>query len=278
VINPEQLKHIILSSDYINLKSLNLSNRELEALPEELALLKNLKEIDLSYNKLSEIPKVIFELDSLEVIYIHRNEISQIPEGIERLKRLSVFDISFNQLQYISPAIGDNTELKYLDLAHNQLTKLPDSIVKLINLKKMYLEENAFVFPPADIVDRGLYSVMFFLLHHKAEAISATTVQNIDSKPEDIDGFFRKFVNAFNLFFEQIVGVKPQVDWQVKNNQQLSLSPSEWEKINLFIENIPKGIYYKRNYDKQTIDEFKKIRDNLDLQIAKLQSLKNNEN
>lgn len=273
MINPEQLKHIILGSDYANLKSLNLSNREIDGLPQEISLLTNLRELDLSYNKIVQIPKEVFQLKNLEVLYLHRNEIQFVPREIGHLTKLHTLDLSFNSLNMLDDNIGELKALQYLDLSHNQLTRLPTTLVKLTNIKRLYLEENAFAFPPADIVDRGLYSVMFYLLHHGIKKNEANRMENAELQ-DTAENLLNKYIQSFIRFLETITGKKTVIDWKLKENQKLNLSSEELKNINQFIQNIPENLLAVHNDKDDILVDLKKVRDKLDLQISKIEASK----
>ena len=73
---PIDIKNIILSSDYLHLQILSLSNRKLKELPEEISILVNLKELDLSYNELIRLPAAITKETRLRKLNLKENTFS----------------------------------------------------------------------------------------------------------------------------------------------------------------------------------------------------------
>ena len=71
-----------------------------EILQNREALQQNLKSLDLSFKNLHSIPKYIFELSSLENLNLSHNQLQELPEEITKLKSLKVLDISWNHITH----------------------------------------------------------------------------------------------------------------------------------------------------------------------------------
>ncbi len=89
-----------LSQDIFNqtgLTELNVSgNRLTGALPAEIRKLKNLKKIDASNNPMTGIPAEIGQLSELEELNYANNKITGLPLEIGNLKKLKIFNLTGN--------------------------------------------------------------------------------------------------------------------------------------------------------------------------------------
>nr|XP_048323066.1 probable LRR receptor-like serine/threonine-protein kinase At3g47570 [Ziziphus jujuba var. spinosa] len=103
--------------------SLSLSNNLLtDALPSEVAKLKNHGELDLSENKLTgELPSTLGQCISLERLHLEGNEFEgPIPQTLESLRGLEEMDLSRNNLSGLIPKfLGKLSTLKFLNLSYN---------------------------------------------------------------------------------------------------------------------------------------------------------------
>ena len=88
----------------------DLSNRELTALPPEIAELTNLWELRLDGNRLTALPPEIGQLTSLGTLALSGNQLTALP-----------------------PEIGQLTSLGGLRLDGNQLTALPRELADLLS-------------------------------------------------------------------------------------------------------------------------------------------------
>ena len=69
----------------LNITQLDLSHCGLEAIPEEVGLLKNLEELTLIDNKLSDLPMSLASLSSLTKVEIETNQFEVIPRVIHEI-------------------------------------------------------------------------------------------------------------------------------------------------------------------------------------------------
>ena len=109
----------------------DLSNRELTALPPEIAQLANLRELKLGGNRLTALPPEIAQLTSLETLSLGGNRLTALPPEIGQLTNLEGLAPAHNQLTVLPPEIGQLTRLQKVVLGHNQLTALPPEIGQL---------------------------------------------------------------------------------------------------------------------------------------------------
>ena len=109
---------IVISSG----KSLNLSNRGLTSIPNNVFNQTNLEELNVSYNSLT----------------------GSIQSQIGQLKNLKVLNASYNKMTGVPAEIGQLKYLEVLDLSYNQLTGLPNELGNLKNLKTLNLKGNSY--------------------------------------------------------------------------------------------------------------------------------------
>lgn len=121
---------------------LDLSNKKLKRIPDNVTTLINLKNINLSDNFLTEVPKEMWLLKDLEVLDLSYNLIKTIPEGIgvlKKLRRLHIFVCYLTELPYDIVGLDSLTDL---DLRHNELESIPEYLNELKNLQVLRLNGN----------------------------------------------------------------------------------------------------------------------------------------
>ena len=91
--------------------------------------------LDLSEKKLTVIPEEIGQLQELIELQIKKNDIDTLPESICSLKNLETLILSGNKLQILPENFGKLTGLKKLEITNNYIRKLPESFENLINLE-----------------------------------------------------------------------------------------------------------------------------------------------
>jgi Leucine-rich repeat (LRR) protein len=103
-----------------NLIYLNLSNKGLDSIPDNLCGLTSLKILVLNYNKLSYIPPCIFDMTNLEVISILGCEFEKIPAEFQGMSNLKVFIIVGNNFSeeeytYLKQKLENTKVIGYFD-------------------------------------------------------------------------------------------------------------------------------------------------------------------
>eukprot|EP00118_Oscarella_pearsei_P004184 m.17383 g.17383 ORF g.17383 m.17383 type:complete len:590 (+) comp27479_c0_seq1:63-1832(+) len=123
---------------------LNLSNRHLERVPENVWKLHEIRETtrkEVSLDMGADSDRWWEQADLTKFI-LASNRLTEIPEGIKQFPSLLVLDMHDNEIRVISPAIGELRELKRLNLSHNALEILVDEIGFLVNLTSLLLHYN----------------------------------------------------------------------------------------------------------------------------------------
>jgi|SRR3989338_938185 len=101
----------------------------------------NLKILDLSNNNLQELPNEFSRLVNLEIAFFSNNEFDKFPTVMSKCLNLRMIAFRHNKIT----SIAENSfpkNLKWLILTDNMIEKLPDSIGKCIKLKKLMLSGN----------------------------------------------------------------------------------------------------------------------------------------
>ena len=172
------------TSNVIGLLEINLSDNEIESLPDDLFQdepFANLNTLYLQNNHISEIPKCIFATDmfpNLTFLHLEGNNISRIPAlpyfNLPRLRKLYLRN---NQVTSISPGMFNSskwTALQTLMLDGNRIPYLPSNLfssVSLEGLQEIYLNNNSLKELPEELFNNptltNLHSV--FLNENKIE-------------------------------------------------------------------------------------------------------------
>ena len=124
------------------LTSLNIKSNLLKTLPPDIGNLTNLTELDLSVNSLTELPPEIGNLTSLTSLNIDLNMLSALPPDIGNLTSLTSLSLNAAKLTVLPPEIGNLTSLTSLSLIADPLTALPLEIGNLTNLTELLLGNN----------------------------------------------------------------------------------------------------------------------------------------
>nr|CDS19080.1 leucine rich repeat and calponin y [Echinococcus granulosus] len=121
------------------LRYLSVSSNNLEFIPRDWSSLYNLEELDLSYNRIVDISPLV-NIQSLKVLNLNQNMISVLPYDIHKLENL----LSLNCQQ-------------------NRIYHLPNSLAQMKMLEEFDVLDNPLVFPPFNIISRGLAHILAFL-------------------------------------------------------------------------------------------------------------------
>ena len=114
--------------DPLKVYRLELSNKKLKEVPEEIRSMKNLNALDLGRNKLRKLPDWLGELAYLQEFRASRNKLNQFPEVLCQLVHLKRLDLSRNALTGLPACMGRLTELVSLDLWSNDLGEFPPDL------------------------------------------------------------------------------------------------------------------------------------------------------
>ena len=91
---------------------LDLKQKQLLVVPNEIQNFSYLQTLDLSNNQIALIPKWITTLQNLKILKVTRNRLSGLPEEIAELNKLEVVNLFSNKLTYLPENIGSITSFR----------------------------------------------------------------------------------------------------------------------------------------------------------------------
>jgi Leucine-rich repeat (LRR) protein len=137
----------------IHLETFNCSQNRLTNIPEVFEELNQLKELDLSFNHFKHIPNVIYTFKHLIRLNCEHNFIKTIDLDLLNLKHLKILVFDHNQLQALDTIdFSQMKRLEYIHIAHNQLIKFPCNLQKLTHLKDVNLSYNCLTSFPIELL------------------------------------------------------------------------------------------------------------------------------
>ncbi|KAJ2687858.1 hypothetical protein IWW39_002612 [Coemansia spiralis] len=117
---------------------IDLSDLQLEAVPDELAELKDLVVLAPSHSMVTDLQLILSS-----------NNLCHFPLAVCELANLTTLIISYNRISHLPPEIGNLVNLRELSVAHNSLRVLPLEITKLVRLETLSVFPNPFLEPAA---------------------------------------------------------------------------------------------------------------------------------
>jgi hypothetical protein len=169
---------------------LNLSGRELAALPAEVFSYPNLKELDLSRNLLETLPPEIGRLASLEKLILDGNRLAELPPEIGMLVNLEELHLAENKLRSLPAVICTLPHLRHLDLHANQLVALPDNVGELQQLRRLDLRDNHLDTLPATLSQLAALETLD--LRGNPLSLPANILERIDKPQAILDALAEK--------------------------------------------------------------------------------------
>jgi internalin A len=130
------------------LKRLKLNGNQLKTVPKPLSKLVNLLSLDISHNQLTSLPEWLGQFVNLRLLNIGDNQVTSLPDWLAQLKKLEGLGLHSNQLTFLPDSIDQLENLYALSVFNNQLTCLPESLVKLSNLEMLFVGGNLLTFLP----------------------------------------------------------------------------------------------------------------------------------
>ena len=169
---------------------LDLSDRKLRRLPQQLYAFRNLRVLSLAGNDaIGSLGERIGELTALEELNLAKTGLTALPEAIGRLHNLRVLDISGNSITALPDELGDLPRLEVLRAA--RLTcPVPDAVARLGTLRELDLsslqpgEFNSLVAFPVPVTRlpalRSLNLSHMFLETVPDELLGLTALEELD--------------------------------------------------------------------------------------------------
>ena len=131
----------------------SLKGMKLKELPPQISRLpKTLRMFDLSDNQLETLPDIIGQLVMLKSLLVNNNRLTSITEDVGGLRKLETLSVSFNALRSFSLASPTKmSHLKVLNLNNNKLRYFPVDACQLPNLDMLDLSNNSIAALPNEI-------------------------------------------------------------------------------------------------------------------------------
>lgn len=115
--------------------------------------------LNLSNQQLQQVPEYIFEQTDIQELNLSNNKLSgSLQAEIRHLQNLVSLDLSDNMMTGVPAEIGQLQNLQYLNLSNNQLTGLPYELGNLKNLKTLDISGNEYAEQDLRIIQQSLPS------------------------------------------------------------------------------------------------------------------------
>lgn len=124
---------------------------EFNSLFELLSNMTNLKELDLSENNIQEIPDNIRKIKQLKELWLDDNALTEVTQGIKSLPNLEYLRLFSNEIKSLDFTINDLPNLKNIDLCYNPFIKFPIALSELKSLERITMWYTEINFIPKDI-------------------------------------------------------------------------------------------------------------------------------
>ena len=129
------VKHLIITAFRKNEATLDLSCREISALPPAIGHLTNLKKLECYETEITSLPDTIGNLTKLQELDCSWTSIESLPDTIGNLLGLQKLDCSQTLIQSLPEAIGNLTKLQELSCYEIEISSIPDIIGNLTELQ-----------------------------------------------------------------------------------------------------------------------------------------------
>ncbi|XP_012682256.1 leucine-rich repeat-containing protein 57 [Clupea harengus] len=126
---------------FLHLKSLTINANKLTTLPNEIAKLKKLETLSLNGNQLQTLPACVAQLKALRTLSLSGNKLLEFPSGLGTLRHLDVLDLSKNHIRAL-PAEANELQAIEINLNQNQISVVSPEVSRTPRLKVLRLEEN----------------------------------------------------------------------------------------------------------------------------------------
>jgi len=121
---------------------LDLSILNLKTVPNinDILALRKVKSIDLSNNQIESLPDDFIKLEGIHTLDLSKNHLTKLPENFGQLKSLKQLDLFNNRIKNLPLSFSELTKLEYLDLKNNPLDNdLQNQAGKCLNKKECRL-------------------------------------------------------------------------------------------------------------------------------------------
>lgn len=230
---------------------LNLANKELEELPENIEAYQNVLTVDISGNpglNLTATFVALAKLPNLHTLIMKNNNIDSLPPDIGYLGSVKIIDLSANNLKRLPQEFGMLQQLEELKLSFNQFDTFPAVLTRLRNLRTLEISDNFIKALPDSI---GFLTNLTKLIISKNE-IPKIPLSIGNLKKLEMFDISRNLVNTVPATIANLVNL---VYLDLSSNELESL-PATFIKFN----NKPLQLYLeKNNFDEKAVESIKKM-------------------
>ncbi|MBR4545104.1 MAG: GTP-binding protein [Oscillibacter sp.] len=138
-LTPEELAELLRDAEEQQWKTLDLSNTQIQEVPDSIGNLTSLEKLGLYDTQIREVPETITRLSSLQTLDLCGTQIWEVPETITRLSSLQTLDLSFTKINEVPETITRLSSLQVLSLNNTQIQEVPETITRLSSLQTLYL-------------------------------------------------------------------------------------------------------------------------------------------
>ncbi|XP_025080166.1 malignant fibrous histiocytoma-amplified sequence 1 homolog isoform X2 [Pomacea canaliculata] len=165
-----------LFKDIGNLRRLQIlrcSGNKIREVPRDIRHLAALTDLDISNNRIAVLPTDVFQLPHLEVLNASQNQVGKIPSfnvKVQNRHWISTVDLSENNLAKFPGHLMFLSNK--LDLSSNKIRILSWATLKKLDWDKhqeLLLESNPLCYPPPEVCESGLRSIMNFFQESQAD-------------------------------------------------------------------------------------------------------------
>src|SRR5260370_4797665 len=149
---------------------LDLSDRGIAELPNQIGKLVDLQIILLDNNRLTSLPESMCQLLNLQWLSLGDNLFNAFPPSIGNLPQLHELWLNGNRISQLPQTVAELANLQRIKLERNRLKTLPPSVATMRRLKVIYLEGNPLNPALQSAYDAGLDSLRAYLLSLEAPA------------------------------------------------------------------------------------------------------------
>ncbi|XP_078664083.1 uncharacterized protein LOC144907150 [Branchiostoma floridae x Branchiostoma belcheri] len=142
---PEEVFHVT------DIQYLHLNNNRLTRIPEAIGRLQKLRRLDAFDNLLTSLPQSTISLMDLQELYVYNNKLTELPDGMDALQKLERLLVRDNKLEVLPQGVCILANLKMFDASRNKLSSFPSGVEKMQGLTKLCLSGNQLTEVPQGV-------------------------------------------------------------------------------------------------------------------------------
>ncbi|GLC33883.1 hypothetical protein PLESTB_000814300 [Pleodorina starrii] len=158
-----------------SLTDLDLSRNLLRGeLLRQVGLLARVRTLNLRDNKLTALPPTIAGCSAMVELYLGRNQLANVPPELGLVSALKTLELRDNKITCLPPEICE-LRLGLLDLANNELRSLPPELGSMTSLRSLPLDGNPLKSIRREVVAGPISALLKHLASRQADADAAPT-------------------------------------------------------------------------------------------------------